>query len=76
MGHSVKVTLGRYIAGELTDIQAKAEILKLYPGYRTQHDALLLADYVDELLAQALADSQAIVEAFDKLKASEASDAA
>jgi len=73
MEGAIKTTIGRYIGGELTDIEAKAGNLRQYPGVRTEHQAMLLADYVDELLAQALAESLAIVEAFDKLRAAEAS---
>jgi len=72
MAGNIKTIIGRYVAGEMADIEAKAEILRQFPGCRTEHQAMLLADYIDELLAQALADSQAIVEAFDKLRASEA----
>ncbi len=48
MMNEIVSALRRFQTGDTSITEAKAEILKVFPGWRSPADALLLADFVEE----------------------------
>jgi len=56
MDERIEDTIRRFIEGALSLADAKMLILAEFPGCRKQHQALLLADYVEDLLYKVRGD--------------------
>ena len=50
MDERIEDSIRRFIAGALSLAEAKVLILAEFPGCRRQHQTLLLADYIEDLL--------------------------
>ena len=69
MESAIATTIRAYVRGELDLVATKAALLRHYPGFRKPHEALLLADYVEEVAICARDGTLAIDDAVGDLVA-------
>lgn len=50
MDEQITQTIERYVAGALTLVEAKVQVLAVFPACRKQYETLLLADYIEDQL--------------------------
>lgn len=62
-----EAALRRFKAGHTSIVEVKAQILKGFPGVRSPHAALLLADFVEDLALNVRSGQAGVAEAVGDL---------
>jgi hypothetical protein len=65
--HEFETALRLFLAGHTSIVETKAALLKGFPGPRAPHEALLLADFVEDVALSVRAGRAGVAEAVSDL---------